>query len=252
MHAPFVRTEVEIITVSVHEILRETADIITLYLTLPVGKLATYTAGQYITVYLPDLDVPEGKAYSLSSCPQESRLAISVKNVGGPYSTRLHQLKKGDVLLISRPYGHFCPEANVPLVLLAGGIGISPMWSIIKSDVVDKSNRQINLWYSNRTARDIAFKSKISLLEKECDNFTAQYYISREAIKQVENVHTGRIQAFCAAEAAPLNAVFMVCGTVPFVRSMWQQLRDAGIPRSRIMTETFFETVEGTYHGNPR
>ncbi|MCL1963406.1 FAD-binding oxidoreductase, partial [Candidatus Saccharibacteria bacterium] len=81
----------------VMKVVRETPDVVTLYLADTRGGHADFVAGQYVTVLFPDLDVPGGKAYSISSTPSDPHLALTVKKIG-VYSTRLHELREGDEL----------------------------------------------------------------------------------------------------------------------------------------------------------
>ncbi len=224
----------------VREVVRETPDIVTLKLSAPDGGRPDFIPGQYIAVYFPDLGTPEGKVYSISSAPHQPWLAITVKRVGA-YSSRLHSLRPGDTLQTSAPFGYFCPEPEKPLVMLAGGIGVAPFWSIIQHDAYIDAKRPIQLWHSSRTLADRVFHEQLAQAAKTHPVFTLCEHITREHIKPTELLRSGRINP--AAVISPgEQPMYMICGTVPFAKTMWQGLVQADVPEADIMTETFFGT----------
>ena len=90
--------EVEIVRVR-----QENPEVKTLYFARPFD----FTAGQYITVFIDGSSVREGKAYSISSTPDDDLMSITVKNVGGEFSSYLCSHNVGDKLQISHAYGDF-------------------------------------------------------------------------------------------------------------------------------------------------
>lgn len=216
----------------------QTPDVITLKFT--TNKPLAYRAGQCVTVYFDDTDVRQGKAYSLSSCPLDLEPSITIKKIG-LFSGKLHELKVGDSLAISPPYGFLNNKSQKPLIALAAGVGIAPIWGIIRDECSKKSQRPITLLYSNRTNRDIVFHSDIDTLAKQLKNFNRQYFITRESSK---NAILRRISVDRDLTSNQLNkSDFVICGSIGFVRGMWQQLIMAGVGEDKIVTETFFEAL---------
>ena len=115
------------LTVEIVRVRQENPEVTTLYIARPFD----FMAGQYITVFIEGSQVREGKAYSISSCPHEELMSITVKNVGGEFSSYLCSRQVGDTLQISRAYGDFNPQTEQPLVGIAAGCGLSPIWSIL-------------------------------------------------------------------------------------------------------------------------
>lgn len=190
-----------------------------------------YTAGQYVTVFIEGSAVAEGKAYSLSSAPHEKYMSITVKNVGGEYSSYLCGLKKGDQFTISRAYGFFNPKTNRPIVALAAGVGISPIISVLK----DQDSSKAHLFYSNKSHKFIAHASDLTDL-----NVTINHHITAD-LAAPAHMAKGRIVLDNCITAAE-DAYYMICGSVGFVRDMWQGLTERGVAPSSISTETFFES----------
>lgn len=217
---------------------RHGEDVVTLYFCLQDGGVLDYTAGQYVTVYFDDTSTPEGKAYSLSSAPGESLMSITVKKIG-VYSGRLHALKVGDVFTISDAYGHFNPMTAKPLVCIGAGVGIAPLWSVIKSEYQRDTDRVASLFYSNKTVDDVAFHDDLSHASKTT-SLQVHHHITRQR-HVPKHMHAGRIDIDTCLRMAEAEAMFLLCGSVRFVRDMWQELTERGVAAERISTETFFE-----------
>ena len=111
------------LTVEIVRVRQENPEVTTLYVARPFD----FMAGQYITVFIEGSQVREGKAYSISSRPGEELMSITVKNVGGEFSSYLCSRHVGDTLQISRAYGDFNPQTERPLVGIAAGCGLSPI-----------------------------------------------------------------------------------------------------------------------------
>ncbi|CAK9437486.1 uncharacterized protein LODBEIA_P18640 [Lodderomyces beijingensis] len=125
------------------------------------GKLGAVLPGQYVCIRwsLPGAKFEKSREYSISQTPQDNSYRISVRKLpDGQISGYVHQqLKVGDILKVAPPNGNFYYQKSdaKELTLLCGGIGITPLISIIETAVsqVDK----INLLYSNRTSESRAF-----------------------------------------------------------------------------------------------
>jgi len=141
---------------------RESRDVVSLYLQ-PADKtpLALFQPGQHLLfkLYMPGLEIPAFRYYSFSDAFNNQYYRVSVKkecppdNVmsgkGGCSSYIFDHIKEGDVLEAKGPSGEFCirPESAVPLVLMAGGIGITPVLSMLKSIAQVNRNREVYFFY---------------------------------------------------------------------------------------------------------
>jgi ferredoxin-NADP reductase len=204
------------------------------------GRAPSYIPGQFITVYLPELGTPEGKAYSISSAPGEP-LGITV-SARGEFSRRLCALGPGDTFLASAPSGYFYSEsATSTLVMLAAGIGIAPFRSVMLDAAKKNTARPLLLFYSNRTIADTVFDGMLGKLAAAHQSVGVNRFITRE-----ENLPVGVTRGRISAEAV-LRAIgeapdpeFFICGSISFVRDMWRGLKSAGISEDRLYTEAFF------------
>jgi NADH oxidoreductase Hcr len=215
----------------------QTADVVTLDFTV-AGSPLCYTAGQYITVYFDDTLIKQGKAYSISSSPHDPFTSITVKKIG-LFSGKLHDLQIGDTFKVSTPYGFFNAKNGKPVIAIAAGVGIAPIWSIIRYEYSKDGNHpQTKLLYSNKSHDDIAFRSDIDTLSGREATFTKQYFVTRDAD---ETCTSRRIDVAQDIDNDNADHSFYVCGSADFVGSMWRQLAAAGVSEHSISTETFFE-----------
>jgi ferredoxin-NADP reductase len=219
----------------------ETADVLSLRLVDgEKGGQPDFIAGQYVTVLFPELGVPSGKAYSLSSSPSDDYLQITVKKIG-EYSSRLHQLEIGDELLVSEPYGFLNPEFDAPIMAIAGGVGIAPIISIIRDALERKTSHQIELIYSNRTIDDIVFRKDLENLMSEHKQLRIKHFITRQQ-KLPVGFRAGRIDVkkILARRMPSPETFYFICGREDFVGDMWRGLIASSVPENKIATETFF------------
>lgn len=218
---------------------QEAPNISTLFFTVD-NQNYDFVAGQYLTVYFDQTGFKAGKAYSISSSPLDSEVSITVKNVG-EFSGLLCALKPGDHFEVSSPYGFFNVNDELPIIAIAASVGIAPIWSIIRSELATSSDREVQLYLSAPTEKELVFHDDINLLFNQHDNTKAAYFVTREPTKKVYNRRLTVATDIPATSLA--SARFYVCGSQEFVRAMWIQLMEAGVDEGRVVTETFYESA---------
>lgn len=221
----------------VTRVVEEAPRVSTIFFTVDDG-LFSFTAGQYISVYFDQTGNKSGKTYSLSSIPGDPEFSITVKNIG-EFSGLLCALKPGDHFVVSSAFGFFNNHDDLPIVAIAAGVGISPIWSIIRSDLEAQSSRPITLYETAPHENELIFRGSIDSLFAAHSNACAHYFVTRETSKAGENRRFS-VASDVAGEALR-TARFYICGAEEFVRAMWRQLMEAGVDAPRIVTETFFE-----------
>ena len=222
--------------------IKETKDVVTLKLQHTDNTKISFISGQFITVFFPENGTPEGKAYSISNTSNEDTINITVKAMGD-FSNKLCKMEIGNTVIASTPYGFFYSEnEDTSLVFLAIGIGITPFKSMITQALQNNPNREIFLFYGNKTIDDIFFKKEFDELISKHKNFHIKYFISRE-----ENLkgdfEKGRININRALELTKqvsFQTEFLICGSISFVKETWNNLRKLNIPEDMIYTEAFF------------
>ncbi|MFA6297230.1 MAG: FAD-dependent oxidoreductase [Candidatus Paceibacterota bacterium] len=228
-------------TYIIKEVVEEAPDVKTLKLTLLNGTVPPYTAGQFITVYFPETKTLEGKSYTFSSAPHENTCNITIKNIG-EFSGRLCSLKVGETIEASMPYGFFSSEyPEAELILIAGGIGITPFRSMVKGHLWQNPKRNIHLFHSTKTMSDIVFKKEFEELSENYPNLKIAYNLTQE-LNIPENMKKGRIDVPTLLNSLEktTDKEFLICGSISFVRDIWKALRDQGISEDVIYTEAFF------------
>lgn len=215
---------------------RENHDTVTLSLSYEDGTVPSFLPGQFISVYFPELNTPEGKSYSISSPPGEKTFTITVKGIG-EFSNRLCATEPGEKLLASLPYGFFfSEERDFDLVLIAGGIGVTPFRSTILHTHTHTPDRNITLFQSARTAADLLFAEELATIS----GVATHYFITRDLTPHPHATQKRMQSENIIASSIPERTEFFICGSIPFVRDFWLGLKDKGVPEDRIYTEAFF------------
>lgn len=144
------------------------------------GTIAQPLSGQYLGFRFTTTEssVPKSREYSISEVPENNEYRISVRKIdNGVVSNYIHTtLKPGDVLQVAPPSGRLTyQETKKDLVLFAGGIGITPLISIIVRGLSD--NKKVTLLYSNRSHEHRPFGEWLQKMRKEYPNFSVYEYI---------------------------------------------------------------------------
>ena len=240
-------------SLTVSQVVRETPDAISIYLTIPPNLRTTfaYKAGQYVTLRLVLDGKPVLRSYSLSSCPiTDDFFRIAVKRkVGGVLSGKLvDTLKVGDRLEVFPPLGHFTPNLNSPTTayfLYAGGSGITPLLSIAKTVLAGSPTATVTLLYANRNEEQIIYRNEWTQLLQQYSARLSVYYIldappanwaGGQGIFRVADYVNWLQQADKDGLAA---AEHFVCGPTPLMQTVEQALQQLEVPPNRIHIEYF-------------
>ncbi len=163
---------------NVIKVIQRTPDVMSFRFEKPHGF--NYLAGQYVVLTLGNNSNQMKKPFTLSSSPTEEFLEITKKLTGHPFSNALTELKSGDTVVINGPYGVFTfQEEYTNISMLSGGIGITPLRSMIKYSIDKKINTDIVLIYSNRYETDIAFRDELELIQSKQPNIIIINTITR-------------------------------------------------------------------------
>ena len=240
---------------TVKEIVQETSDAITIVFEQPENKI-DYNSGQFLTLIIPINGKDVRRAYSLCSSKYvDDDLAVTVKRVeGGLMSNYLpDNLKVGDTVKVMEPMGTFTtqydPHNKRHLIQFAGGSGITPMLSIIKSTLTQEPNSIVSLIYCNRNIDSIIFKEKLA---------------------EMETNYVGRLHVIHVLDDAPMNwqgysgllshemlttlferipdwgtdkTTYLMCGPEGMMKNVESLLDGMGIPKANVFKESF---VQGT------
>ncbi|MFZ2301113.1 MAG: 2Fe-2S iron-sulfur cluster-binding protein [Gallionella sp.] len=221
--------------------------------------LPPFLPGQYLTFRL-DIPSPTGdieqvvRCYSLSDIPRPDSYRISVKRVLSPEgshfppgrsSTYFHdRVEVGNLLQVRAPAGHFhIDRGNDPVVLIGGGIGITPMLSMLNWCLAEQPGREIWLFYGVRDSRMMVMKSHLEALAAAHPNFHLRLCFSDPLPEDTEGSdyrHRGRVDVNLLRMQLPLKPYhFYLCGPTPMLESLVPALDEWGVPDAHIHFEPF-------------
>ncbi len=231
----------------VSRIFQETPDVKTFRLMNPLGGVLPFAwlPGQFLTVTVAPDGKPVRRSYTISSSPTQHDYAeITVRHEGpGLVSGFLHGgVKEGDLLEASGPSGAFTFTGRECkcILLVAGGVGVTPLMSVIRYLTDRCWAGDIYLLYSVRSPQDIIFREELEYLQRRHANLRVVITASR-AEGTGWSGPAGRITKELIAQSVPdLGSRYVhVCGPVPMMEAVKKLLAELGVPPSRVKTEAF-------------
>ena len=221
------------------------------------SPLPAFRPGQYITVRFDPtkLSTPP-RNYSLSDRPGLDYFRISVKREPGStasapaglVSNHLHdRVKEGDVIDIGPPCGEFTLDiaqiGDRPIALVCGGVGITPMMSMLGSLAHHRVANRVHFIHAARNSRHHAFADEVRRLAAESPNIRTHFRYDAplaDDVRQNRCDSTGLIDIELLGEFLPTaDAEFFLCGPKPFMRRALQCLKTLGVADASIRYEFF-------------
>jgi len=200
------------------EVVRETADASSFVFEVPppLEALFRYAPGQFLTFEVPFQNMRLHRCYSLSSAPEcDAQPKVTVKRIErGRVSNWFNdELRAGSTLDVKPPEGLFVlrrEEADRPLVMFAGGSGVTPVMSLVKSALLT-TRRRVKLVYANRDRASIIFRDE---LESWRARFPERLAVAHHLDVEQGFMHAAHVKdAFVGLE----HADFYICGPGPFM-----------------------------------
>ncbi len=223
--------------IAVHD---ETAAIRTFRIARPEDF--TFEAGQFVTVQVQVDGTPHARCYSICSAPEATGyLEIAVRRHGLVSSVLHATARPGSRLLLRAPAGRFVyPRGDDrPLVLVAGGVGITPLIGMLRHAVLADPQRPIHLLLSANTAADVPFRDELATTSRRHPHVQVTVAITGEPASLP--LHAGRIDADLvrASVPEPRHSIFMLCGPPPMVADMRTLLAALDVPDGQVRSELF-------------
>jgi ring-1,2-phenylacetyl-CoA epoxidase subunit PaaE len=214
---------------TINNLVKETDDTVSLYFKPTDQNFYTYKSGQHLTVRVKVKGRTHNRCFSLSSTPGDDFLRITVKLKGEVSHWFYNEAKIGDTIESLYPVGDFKANKSENYVMIAGGSGITPLYSMIKDILKKEPQSNIKLLYANKSENRIIFKSEIDALTKQYPNFECQYFLSGQKRIAIEDL------------AVNAGANYYVCGPDSLKESVFDNLHIAGISKNNIHTEHFVD-----------
>jgi len=221
--------------------------------------LPAFKPGQYLTFQLdlPGRDKPLVRCYSLSDSPhQKDYYRVTIKKEKAPpdkpdvppgagSSFFADVVKEGDILNVKAPTGHFSLDMTRtnPVVLIAGGVGITPMLSMANAIAASGSKRETWFFFGVRNQREHIHKAELEKLAAENENIHLHICYSKPGEKDVKGRdfhHEGRVGIELLNELLPSsNFEYYLCGNGAFMKSITDGLEAWGVPDKDVYFEAF-------------
>ncbi len=233
-------------------VFEETTDISTFRLVNPGGGMVPfeYVPGQFLTLNLDIEGTQINRSYTIASSPtRAASIEISVKREEhGVVSRFLHDsCGVGDLLSVSAPSGVFTfdGDGEESIVLISGGVGITPMMSVIRYLTDTSWHGHIYLLHCCRTTDDFCFRHELELLQRRHPRLNVTATMTRARGSSWVGA-TGRLSAGLIQECVPDIASKLVhlCGPPGMMDALKQTLQGLGVPANRIKTEAFGPAVQ--------
>lgn len=240
------------VNLKVKNIVRETKDAISIVFTHPEGRKIEYKSGQFLSLIATVQGKEVRRSYSLCTSPfVDEDLAVLVKRVDdGVLSNHLlDTLKIGDSIRVLEPMGHFTTDYSKDkkrhLIMFAGGSGITPMMSHIKSTMNQEPESVVSLIYCNRNIESVIFKDELSRMEVQFEGRLHVIHVLDEAPmnwqgmsgllnhdmlkKLVERIPNWGID----------KTTYLMCGPEGMMKNVETLLQQSQIPKEKIFKESF-------------
>lgn len=222
----------------VREVVTETDDSRSLVFDLTPSQVERfhYRPGQFLTLRVPGQDGAVARCYSLSSSPEvDHHPKVTVKRVDGGYGSNwiCDHVAAGSEIDVLEPAGVFTPRSfEEDLLLFAGGSGITPIMSIVKSSLAAGSSRAV-LVYANRDEDSVIFSEELNRLAAEHpDRLVVIHWLeSVQGLPSIEALHA-LVQPYDYSQA-------FLCGPRPFMQAARKALREKDFPRTGLHLERF-------------
>lgn len=216
-----------------------------------------FKAGQFLTF---KLDIPGDKqitrCYSLSSIAHEENYRVSIKRVPPPRgrddvppgksSNFFHdQINENDILDVKAPGGNFLLDVTrtTPIVLIGGGIGLTPVLSMLEAVVRHGFQRDVHFFYGVRNSDEHIMKDYLQSLDTEHRRLTMHICYSNPSENDVQGKdfhHAERVSVELFKRLFPSNNYeFYICGPPPMMESLVKGLNEWGVPQSAVNFEAF-------------
>lgn len=202
-----------------------------------LGRKLIFKPGQFVFVtFYSKLLNSEEHPFTISSSAADTLVELTIK-ASGDFTAQLSKLRRGDCARLTGPYGVFTPGEERSLFFIAGGVGITPVMSILRSFAETRNNRKIKLVYANKTRKDILFFDELSKISKRI-GVEIKYVLSQE---KLSGFSEGRIDApmLHTELSGWSDSRFYVVGPRSMVQDIALMLGKLGVPDRNIIIELF-------------
>jgi ferredoxin-NADP reductase len=213
----------------------ETPTIRSIRLEPPSGY--NFRAGQHALLRLDTEAGPDMRPLSIASAPSQAVLEFATRVGPSAFKRAYFDLRPGDRVKVARPMGGWTIDASTPAVVFGGGIGITPVKSVLIESAMERP-LPVRLVLSNHSAAEIPFAAELTTLTRRAPRMSLAWHLTEMSGTRPDGeVHGGRIDRAAVERevaGADPDAMFYVTGPDAMVRSVAGLLAAAGVPSARV------------------
>jgi ring-1,2-phenylacetyl-CoA epoxidase subunit PaaE len=239
-------------TLRIAEVVPETSEAVSIRFDVPEDLRETFSfkPGQHLTLKADIEGEDVRRSYSLCAAPQDGELKVAVKRIaGGVFSNWANDnLKPGEHLQVMAPHGSFTWDfrqgARNHYVGFAGGSGITPIISLLKTALISEPESRFTLFYGNRDSSSVIFLEALAKLKNRFMSRLQVHHFLAEEDEDIDLFNGMLDRAKCDLILRTLVdpadvAAYFICGPGPMMDAAEEALRSVGIPHDRILVERF-------------
>lgn len=207
--------------------------------------------------YRSEVKEPIQRAYSMANYPEEKGIVMLNVRISPPppsvpdappgqMSSWIFNLKPGDHVVISGPYGEFfAKDTDAEMIFVGGGAGMAPLRSHIFDQLRRlRTKRKISYWYGARSLREAFYVEDFTMLAREHDNFTWHLVLSEPQPEDNWSGATGFVHqylftAYLSGHRTPEDCEYYLCGPPMMTRAVVEMLHNLGVERNNILFDDF-------------
>jgi glycine betaine catabolism B len=196
---------------------------------------------QFCGLELSTRDGPIEYPMSLACSPTRPYLEFGARVSGSAWKEAFAALKPGDEAEVDGAYGHFVLDEASPAILVAGGIGITPLKGMAEYATDRQLPMDVRLVYSSRDEDEIAYRSDLEALSRQNPRLKVYHTLTRLSSETSWAGRRGRIDSSFLAEVSHglSHPIYYVCGAAGMVQATYRTLQSLGIGPDRIKFEVF-------------
>ncbi len=237
---------------TIAEIVDETAEARSIRFAIPEALAGAFAfrPGQHLTLKADIQGEDVRRNYSLCVAPQDKAVKVTVKRIaGGVFSNWANDnLEPGDQIEVMPPHGSFTwefrPEARNHYAGFAGGSGITPILSLLKTALLTEPESKFTLFYGNRDSQSVIFLEELGRLKNRFMGRLQVHHFLADEFEEIDLFNGMLDRTKCdlilgsLIEPEQIDA-FFICGPGPMMDAAEEALKEVGVPADRILVERF-------------
>lgn len=216
-----------------------------------------FYAGQYASIGFKNGGRPTPmRCFSIVSSPNDTRTLQFAMRIQGSFTKMAARLAEGTEAFVQGPFGSFIidPDYDKSVIMIAGGIGVTPFISMIKNALATSLTTPLTLLYGVRNQNDIAFYEEIVRLEAKSPNLRVVFFVSDGAVSPVNGVRfvSGKIdeqRLDKVTGGSYQGKTYFICGPKKFMQDLQNVIARKGVSPHRIVTESFTQATKLKFGG---